>query len=188
KVWCGLTKAYGEIIWLYPSRGSLENNRYITYKPDDAVWEHGVIGRSCWLGENIMSESPLAVGIDGAIYRHETGTLGDGQPIEYLLESGDVDFRGDGTTSIAASETHVSLRKITPDYQRLSDDGEHFVTILRRDQPQAPAKPKGPYQFKSDTKAFSPRARGAYMSMRFSGNGDFRMGQIFGHVTPVGGR
>lgn len=186
KVWCGVTKAYGEIIWFYPSRNSLENDRYVTYKPLSGIWEHGNLERSCWIGENIMTSSPIAVDSQGNIFRQETGDLGDGQPIEYLLESGDVDFRGDNP-SRAAAETHVSIRKIVPDFLRLGD-GNHTLTLLARTYPQAPPVEKGPYSFNASTKAFSPRARGAYYGVRFSGNGDFRMGQITGYVTPNAGK
>lgn len=186
KVWCGQTRAYGELIFLYPSRNSLENDRYVTVKPEDGIWEHGSIDRSCWIGENILASSPVAIDNNGRIFRQETGELGDGQPIEYLLESGDMDFRGENGSS-AASETHISVRKIVPDFKRLGGD-THTLTLIRRDTPQSDPKEKGPYAFNIGTKAFSPRARGAYFGVRYTGNGDFRMGEVVGYVTKNGGR
>lgn len=185
KVFAGVNRKFGELIWLYPDSTSEECNRYVTYQPGTGIWSIGAIDRTCWLDSSILTDKPIATAADGTVYLHETGDMGDGQPISYLLESGDVDVKPEGT--IAAASNHLMVRKIVPDYERL-DPGTHTLTIVRRDYPQAPPKEKGPYAFDNTTKQFSPRARGMTMALRFEGDADFRMGDIIGYVGASGGR
>ena len=185
KIHCGTNKEFGEIIWFYPDSASFECNRYVTYQPATGDWSIGTISRTSWIDEGAFTSKPIAVSAAGVIYRHEVGTLADGQPMQYLLESGDFDIEPQAVMS--ATGNHMMVRKIVPDYERL-DLGNHRMTVVRRDYPQAPEKTKGPYAFNAATKAYFPRARGMTMALRFEGDADFRMGNLKGYITQAGGR
>lgn len=182
KVCAGINRAYRERIWFWPFGDSAENNKFVAVN-DKGHWSLGDLVRTSWLDCNTSVKSPVAVDADGVIYRHDTGTLGDGDPISYLLETGDISQDGPG---IAGNLNSVISRKIIPDYERMS--GDHSITIKAKHYPRSGESIKGPYPYNVDTKQFSVRSRGALHQIRFEGTGDFRMGTIRITTSANGGR
>ena len=46
KVYAGVNSEYGEAIWLYPSSGSTENDRYVIYNYLEKIWYYGTLSRT----------------------------------------------------------------------------------------------------------------------------------------------
>lgn len=69
---CGLNRKFNEVIWFYPSEGSLSNDRYVAYNYEENLWYYGVLARTCWIDLGVTS-LPRATDSDGYIYSHEVG-------------------------------------------------------------------------------------------------------------------
>lgn len=73
QVVCGTNRAFSEIIWFYPSSGSLVNDRYVIYNYKDNLWYFGTgFARTAWLDRG-FDEKPRGVSSDGYIFYHEDG-------------------------------------------------------------------------------------------------------------------
>ena len=48
RVVCGTNLDYSEVIWFYPSAGSIENNRYVIYNYEENLWYFGSLDRGAW--------------------------------------------------------------------------------------------------------------------------------------------
>lgn len=48
RVVCGTNLDYSEVIWFYPSAGSIENNRYVIYNYAEDLWYFGSLDRGAW--------------------------------------------------------------------------------------------------------------------------------------------
>lgn len=77
KVFGGHNSQFGEMWFFYPSNGSSENDRYITWNYRLNHWMVGALSRTCWTDQGVFPE-PVAVGDDGILYRHETGWTDNG--------------------------------------------------------------------------------------------------------------
>ncbi len=191
KICAGTNAQYGEVLWFYPSSTSVENNRYFAVNVLEPAWSVGDgLSRTTWIDINPLFNTPL--GTDGEnfkLYQHESGTTADGEPIEYLLESGDLDMKQEGGT-IQASSQHLRLKKIVPDFAYVT--GEHNLEIDARSYPgeTADVTTKGPYALESNGKGhmFNPKARGRLFRFRQTGTGDFRQGNFEAWGAPDGGR
>jgi hypothetical protein len=182
KIFCGTNRRYKSVIWFYPSRGSTECDRYVELGPDG--WSTGALERTTWLDDSIAADTPIATDGSGNIFLQDVGTTDhNGNEIAYELETGDVVL---SASEQAAGNTNFRLRKLIPDFDRVS--GEHEVVIEARAYPNNAARTKGPYSWNADTKAFSVRARAAAARFKFTGRGDFRMGLPIAKATRDGAR
>lgn len=110
KVVAGLNSAFSEVWWFYPSAISNVNNRYVVYNYAENIWYIGTMTRSGWIDRGVY-DNPIAAGLDGYLYEHETG-FNDGsvvpaQPIESYIQSSPMDI-GDG-------EQFSLIRRVFPD-------------------------------------------------------------------------
>lgn len=72
KVYAGINTQHSEVIWFYPSAGSMENDSYVVYNYDDQTWYYGKMARTAWL-DCCPAPIPLATAPDRRFYRHEVG-------------------------------------------------------------------------------------------------------------------
>ena len=110
KVICGLSSAYSEVWWFYPSANSDNNDRYVVYNYAENIWFIGSLARSAWIDRGAL-DNPIAAGLDGYLYEHEIG-FDDGSvtpsvPIESYIQSSPIDL-GDG-------EQFSLIRRVFPD-------------------------------------------------------------------------
>lgn len=69
---CGVSPAFDEVWWHYPSANSASNNRYIVYNYQEKIWYSGsVLNRSAWLSSPLFN-FPLAAD-DTGLYFQENG-------------------------------------------------------------------------------------------------------------------
>ena len=105
KVHVGVNSEFSELLWFYPSSGSVEIDRYVAYNYSEKVWYYGTMDRQAWLDRGIRT-LPVATG-DQYLYNHEVGYDDDGSAMTSFIESAPIDI-GDG-------DKYVSLREVVPD-------------------------------------------------------------------------
>jgi hypothetical protein len=95
QVVCGTVEQYDEIWWLYPSAGSLINNRYVVYNYVEKIWYYGTLQRSAWLDSDLR-DYPIAATYSNNLTYQEFGVdcneSGTPNPIAATLVSGEFDL------------------------------------------------------------------------------------------------
>ena len=105
KVYGAVNSEFGEVMWLYPSANSVENNRYVVYNYMEKLWYFGTLDRTAWLDRGTRDFPIAAEG--GYLYNHEFGYDADGQPMGSFIESAAMDI-GDG-------DHFTYIRRVIPD-------------------------------------------------------------------------
>jgi len=98
KIVCGVNSTYSEVWWFYPSKDSVNNNKYVIYNYEQRIWYYGNMSRTAWIDRGIQN-FPIAASPDGYLYYHEAD-LNDNStvpptPITAFIESAPSDI-GDG--------------------------------------------------------------------------------------------
>jgi hypothetical protein len=190
KVSAGLNSAHSEVWWFYPSANSQNNNRYVVYNYAENLWHFGSLSRSAWLDRGAL-ENPIAAGLDGYLYEHETG-FDDGStvppsPIESYIESSPIDL-GDG-------EQFSLIRRMFPDVSfrnSTNPDPEVDVTLSVSNQTGGSYLRSTTATFvDNDRQQLDFRLRGRQMSIKVSGNqinSTWRLGSPRVDLRPDGRR
>jgi hypothetical protein len=123
-VFAGHNSAFSEIWWFYPCTVSQDCTRYAVYNYEQQIWYYGTLPRTAWVDRG-TSLNPIAAGLDGFLYRHETG-LNDGSqspplPISAFVQSAPVGL-GDG-------EQFMFVSRMVPDLTFRSSTVEPLATI-----------------------------------------------------------
>lgn len=127
KVVAGLNSAHSEVWWFYPSSTSVVNDRYVVYNYAENLWYYGTLMRAGWIDRGVY-DTPIAAGLDGYLYSHETG-FDDGSTtpasaINSYIQSSPLDI-GDG-------EQFSLVRRVFPDvsFENSSNDSPYVdITI-----------------------------------------------------------
>lgn len=164
---------FNEIWWFYPSSGSLENDRYVTYNFEENHWSIGSIARTSGVDVGVFS-TPIWMTPDGKAVNHEIGNQTDG--VAPFAESGPMQF-GPGENVMVATD-------FIPDERTL---GEATVTFKARFYPNDTERSYGPYNMANPTNV---RFTGRQVAMRVTGdlNTDWRWGVPRLEATPGGRR
>lgn len=161
KVTCRTGEEYGEVTWRYPSAGSIEVDRYVTWNYRENHFVTGILDVMSAVDEG-PSQYPLSVRADGYIYEDEVGNeYGGSMP---WLESGPFEF-GDG-------DYCYDIVQLLPDE---ATSGDVNVTFLVRFTPQGEETSYGPFPLSAYTDV---RFSGRQARMRYDGvrNSDWRVG------------
>jgi hypothetical protein len=152
---------YNEIWWFYPSGGSLENDRYVTYNYKEGHWSTGSLARTSGVDVGIFS-TPIWMTPAGVAVNHEIGNQTDGA--EAFAESGPV--------QIATGDNVMSALMLIPDEKT---QGQVTTTFRARFHPNDTERTYGPYSMANPTDL---RFTGRQVSMRVIGeqNTDWRWG------------
>jgi hypothetical protein len=152
---------YNEIWWFYPSSGSLENDRYVTYNYKENHWSTGSIARTSGVDVGIFS-TPIWMTPAGLAVNHEIGNQTGGA--EVFAESGPV--------QIATGDAVMSALMLIPDEKT---QGQVTTTFRARYHPNDVERTYGPYSMANPTDL---RFTGRQVSMRVIGeqNTDWRWG------------
>ena len=127
KVVAGINSAHSEVWWFYPSATSVVNDRYVIYNYAENLWYYGTLMRAGWIDRGVY-DTPIAAGLDGYLYSHETG-FDDGSttpatPIASYIQSSPLDI-GDG-------EQFSLIRRVFPDvsFENSSNDSPYVdITV-----------------------------------------------------------
>lgn len=123
-VFAAHNSSFSEIWWFYPCQISGDCTRYAVYNYAQGLWYYGTLARSAWVDRG-TSLKPLAAGLDGYIYTHESG-LNDGStnpasPIAAHIQSSPVDL-GDG-------EQFMFVSRLIPDLTFRTSTSSPSVTM-----------------------------------------------------------
>ena len=153
---------YGEIWWFYPSNGSTECDRYVSYDYLENHWEIGQIDRTAGADQGVFAE-PQWVDATGVIYEHEIHGIGHGSYTPYA-ESGPI--------SLGNGDTVMKVNQLIPDEET---QGEVNVSFKTRFYPNDTERTYGPYDTANPT---SLRFTGRQVRLRVesTGNQDWRVG------------
>ena len=179
-VFAGINELYSEINWFYPTSGSSQVDRVVTYNYDENVWTTGTLDRTTWVGSTVYevpyatdynaSDTPTFPTVSGVsngatiYYAHEIGinqANGDGTQtaITSFIKSGEFDLNGRQGVP-GDGEFLMSIKRFLPDFKRIS--GNAKVTIFLNSFPQgttAASSPLGPFTVSSSTSKIDTRAR-----------------------------
>ena len=180
KVVAGENSQYNEAIWFYPSRDSIENDRYIIFNYLENVWYSGSIERTSWDDVNVF-DSPYATDASGNLFTHEQGKDASGQPLSSYIETGEID--------IAQGNAIMFIDKFIPDFI-IPDNKPMTVTLYLRKYPGQPYEEKT-YTLTNRTEYINMRARARRVKVRYSVDGlgaDYEIGMPEFGIKPDGKR
>jgi len=188
---------FNEVMWFYPSNGSSQIDRVVTYNYAERVWSVGTLSRSSWADKgvyafpyateyNATDTSSTITTITGLtagrafMYAQEKGTNADGSAMTSYVESGDFVFP-------EAGEKLMTVSRFIPDFKNLA--GTVNVTLKFRDYPASTQRTNGPFAVTTSTTKIDTRARGRQASLRIESdttNTDWRFGTYRADVNPSG--
>jgi hypothetical protein len=174
-VFAGHNAAFSEIWWFYPCTISGDCTRYAVYNYEQQIWYYGTLPRTAWIDRGV-SLKPLAAGLDGYLYTHETG-MDDGSqnppgPINAYIQSSPVDI-GEGDQFMFVTRV---LGDIT--FRSSTNDPEATLTLSAQnfpggeffgDQPSPVVRSASVPVERFTTQNFV-RLRGRAMALRVSSN------------------
>lgn len=161
---------YFEVTWFYPSSGSSENDRYVTWNYRENTWNIGTLSRTTGAAAGVF-QYPILFDASGYVYDHETGYNYDGATP--YAETGPIEF-GNGDQIMVA-------RQVVPDEK---SQGSVSVSFKSRFAPEGTETTHGPYTISS--KYTDVRFSGRQVSFRIEAAelGDWRVGNFRLEAVP----
>lgn len=167
KVTCFVNSMFGEVTWHYPSAGSTENDRYVTwnyrefFQSGRVIWTIGALARVAGTDRGAMLY-PLLVGSDGHVYEHEVG-------FDY---SGAMPYLEGGPIEPGNGDQVTYATRLIPDEKTAGDVTATFKTKF---YPNGAESNFGPYSLSSPTDV---RFGGRQIKVRYTGSrlADWRVG------------
>jgi hypothetical protein len=153
-----INQEYHEVWWFYVSAGASEIDSYVLYDYVDQQWSYGTLVRTCWEDAG-LTDTPSAVGINGQLYDHETGTSDEGASLSAFVKSAPFDI-GEG-------DQMMFVQGIVPD-ARMVGTGNMQITLTGRRYPQSAETTYGPYEVTSQTDRIRTRLRVRQVTFKYS--------------------
>jgi hypothetical protein len=174
-VFAGHNAAFSEIWWFYPCTISGDCTRYVVYNYEQQIWYYGTLPRSAWIDRGV-SLKPLAAGLDGYIYTHESG-VDDGsqnppRALNAHIQSSPMD--------LDEGDSFIFVTRVIPDvtFRSSTNDPEATLTLSAQnfpggeffgDQP-SPVVRSAEVPVERFTRQNFVRLRGRAMALRVSSN------------------
>jgi len=137
KIWAMPITEYGEVWWFYPSGGSTEIDRYVSYSYREGHWSIGQVVRLCGYGSGATTY-PIMAGSTGLLWEHEIGDARDS--LTPYVESGPFEL-GDG-------DNVVKVLRLVPDEKTL---GDVTATFYHQMYPMGSETTSGPHTLSQPT-------------------------------------
>lgn len=182
KVFAAINSMFNEIIWLYPSRDSVEIDRYVIHNYLDNLWYIGTLDRTVWADVGIF-EKPYAASSQSVLYIHEEGFNDDANILDARLESGWFD--------IDNGDDLLFTDRIIPDVRRLNGKNLSITIQVKKYPESTEVITKGPYMITDSTQKISLRARGRQAKVIIEQSvtdGSFEIGNMRAALQPDGKR
>ena len=157
KTYCSTNKEFNEIIWLYPSEGSDEIDRYVILNYVEGVMYDGSLDRTVWLDRSVFTR-PYAIDSTGKLFAHEEGKDDDGSPLLAWILTGYLDI-DDGTEL-------VFVDKFVPDFKLVPNRSASLYLYFKK-YPHSTETIKGPYNFNNDTSKINVRGRARQCAIKY---------------------
>ena len=185
KIFAASNSLFGEVTFYYPSSGSDEIDRYVTYNYSEGAWSIGAMSRTAWNDSGIREKPEACYMIDSSEetslnYVHELGHDADGIAMPAYIQSAYMDL-GDG-------EDLMLMSKIIPD-ARLPSGGNINVTINRKNYPNEVPTSVSYAGINGATLYKNVRIRARQVSIRFESTGlgvGWHIGDFRYEVQPDG--
>lgn len=183
KIAAGINPAASEVFWIYPDSrdgDGAECSRKVVYNWADSCWYVDSFLRSDWVKPGVFP-NPLAFGLDGMIYDHETGQSANGDALTWDLWTGALDL-GEG-------DTLFNLMSIVPDFEEQA--GAISLEVYLRNSQQGAWVLGGTYTSSIASDEIWMRHQARQMKLHFSGNSApsyARFGDIKASISPTGAR
>ena len=188
---------FNEVMWFYPSNGSSQIDRVVSYNYAEQVWSVGTLSRSSWADKGVYnfpyateyyatstaSTISTITGLTAGrtfMYAQEKGNNADGSAMTSYVESGDFVFT-------EAGERLMSVSRFIPDFKNLA--GTVNVTLKFRDYPASTQRTNGPFAVTTSTTKIDTRARGRQGALRIESSTvdtAWRFGTYRADVRPGG--
>lgn len=164
---------YGEIWWFYPSGGSTENDRYVTFDYKENHWSIGSLDRTACVDRGVF-DNPIYADASGNLYNHETGyTHGALTP---YAESGPI--------SLGNGDQVMKVNNLIPDEKT---QGQVQLSFKTRNYPNGTETTHGPYTASNPTDVrFTGRQ--VRLKVEGTGNDNWRAGVMRIEARPGGRR
>lgn len=158
KVFAGIIKRYGEVIWLFPDKDSMENTLYVKYNSVLDVWDIGTFEFSVWRDQGVF-QNALAAATQGPLMYVDVSTTPDfnGSPMPSYIQGYPLDAD--------AGESVLFIDAMIPNF---TVSGTTQVTFQAQRYPQDTTVTKGPYTVSASTPRFGMRIRGRLVSVLIS--------------------
>lgn len=173
KVTVELNTAFNEVTWHYPSAGSIENDKSVTWNYFENHWRVGYVARLSGCDRGVF-QYPLAVATDGNVYEHEVG----------FMYGGALPYLESGPTEVLDGNNVMDVNKLLPDE---ATTGQVSVTFFCKFTPDGAETSFGPYSLSGYTDARFPARQ---VRLRYDGvaAASWRVGIPRIDVTLAGGR
>jgi hypothetical protein len=159
-IWAVSNAQHSEVWWFYPSAGSLECDRYVSFNYLEGHWATGALSRTAGVDRGVFT-APIWLDATGQAYNHETGSGYHGSSI----------FAESGPISLGAGDNVAVCTKLIPDEKT---QGQVTVTFKTRFYPNDVERSYGPYSMANPTDV---RFTGRQVRMRINGTAtDWRVG------------
>lgn len=137
KIAADVRSDFGEILWYYPSSGSDENDRYVSFNWRSGEWTIGQLERTSGIDRNPF-DYPIAADASGAVYEHEKGTT-------YLDTDGATaltPYAESGPVEIGNGDRWMHVLRLIPDE---ATNGDVQLTAYTGDYPTESETTHGPF-------------------------------------------
>jgi hypothetical protein len=119
KVFASTNSSFSEVWWFYPSASSDNVDRYVVYNYQQQIWYYGTLDRAAWIDRGV-NPNPVAAGIDGYLYTHESGTddgsTNPASPVNAFIESSQFDIgEGDAFSFVSRIIPDVAFENTSND-------------------------------------------------------------------------
>jgi len=119
KIWAEVRSEFGEVTWHYPSGGSTECDRSVTFNYEEGFWYNNTVARTAGEDAGALG-GPVAFDADGLLYRHEVGNSYGGATPE--ATSGPIELGG--------GDRVMHIQSLIPDEQTLGDVDLYLLTAF----------------------------------------------------------
>lgn len=183
KIAGGHNSEFGEAWWFYPSKSSVENDRYVIWNYRENWWSFGQLARTFWVDKDVWPYS-IAGAPDGNLFQHEQGWTNSGQTRvgQVYAESGGIEL-GDGSK-------FMDVEQLIPDGCSNVPSCTRALFNLRRTPMSEPYRVAGPYTFDRADGYTPARFSARQIEMRIEATRDepFQFGEMRALVKPGSGR
>jgi hypothetical protein len=185
---------FGEIWWFYPEKGqdqhNVKNTRALIYNKRENSWYDTALSRDCGIFSGdfgfmaTYGYSFQGDNLNKYIWKHEVGEK------EIAGEEIDASIMSSITTPFISQaafnskdpmsgiDRFLELRRIEPDFVMNDSSKEIQVRINTKRYAQSALTSSDPITFTGETERIDTRQQGRAMSLTFSSDHDFRMGNI----------
>lgn len=183
KICAGHNSEFGEVWWFYPSKNSVENDRYVIWNYRENWWSFGQMARTCWVDKDVWGHA-IAGDPAGDLFEHENGWTANG-----ASRVGQI-YAETGALEAGRGERFVDVEQLIPDGCPNVPSCTRAYFKTRRTPMDTTILTHGPYTFDNADGYSHARFTGRQFEMRIEATQDnpFQFGEMRALVKPGSGR